>query len=104
MTNEVIWTPSKELIKKSKLTNFLKYCNQKDYNSLEAKATEDPGWLWDNVIKFSELEFYKPYTKILDDSDGPEWTKWCLNGKTNFVKNCIDRHKDKNFNKISFSI
>ena len=104
MTNEVIWTPSKELIKKSKLTNFLKYCNQKDYNSLEAKATEDPGWLWDNVIKFSELEFYKPYTKILDDSDGPEWTKWCLNGKTNFVKNCIDRHKDKNFFNKTFII
>jgi acetyl-CoA synthetase len=97
MTKEIIWTPPEEIIKKSKLTSFIKYCNLKNYDSLEAKALQNPGWLWDNVIKFSDLKFYKNYEKIMDDSKGAPWTKWCVGGKTNIVLNCIDRHKDKEF-------
>ena len=95
MTKEIIWTPSEEIIKKSKLTSFIKYCNLKNYDDLESKAFQNPGWLWDSVIKFSDLKFYENYKKIMDDSKGAPWTKWCVGGKTNIVLNCIDRHKDK---------
>jgi acetyl-CoA synthetase len=97
MTKEIIWTPPEEIIKKSKLTSFIKYCNLKNYDSLETKALKNPGWLWDSVIKFSDLKFYKNYEKIMDESKGTPWTKWCVGGKTNIVLNCIDRHKDKKF-------
>jgi len=95
MTKEIVWTPPEEIIKNSKLTSFIKYCNLKNYDALEAKALQNPGWLWDNVIKFSDLKFYKNYEQIMDESDGIPWTKWCVGGKTNIVLNCIDRHKDK---------
>ena len=97
MTKEIIWTPPEEIVKKSKLTSFIKYCNLKNYDSLETKALKNPGWLWDSVIKFSDLKFYKNYEKIMDESKGTPWTKWCVGGKTNIVLNCIDRHKDKKF-------
>ncbi len=97
MSKEIIWQPSKEQIENSKLTKFIQHCKLKDYDELEKKSFSDPGWLWDNVIKFSDLKFYKPYSKILDDSKGIPWTKWCIGGKTNIVLNCIDRHKDKEF-------
>ena len=95
MTKEIVWTPPEEIIKNSKLTSFIKYCNLKNYDALEAKALQNPGWLWDNVIKFSDLKFYKNYEQIMDESAGVPWTKWCVGGKTNIVLNCIDRHKDK---------
>jgi len=95
MTKEIIWTPPEEIIKNSKLTSFIRYCNLKNYDTLEAKALQNPGWLWDNVIKFSDLKFYKNYEQIMDESGGVPWTKWCVGGKTNIVLNCIDRHKDK---------
>ena len=95
MTKEIVWTPPEEIIKNSKLTSFIKYCNLKNYDTLESKALQNPGWLWDNVIKFSDLKFYKNYEQIMDESDGIPWTKWCVGGKTNIVLNCIDRHKDK---------
>ena len=95
MTKEIVWTPPEEIIKNSKLTSFIKYCNLKNYDALEAKALQNPGWLWDNVIKFSDLKFYKNYDQIMDESAGVPWTKWCVGGKTNIVLNCIDRHKDK---------
>ena len=102
MSKEIIWQPSKEQIENSKLTKFIQHCKLNNYDELEKKSFSDPGWLWDNVIKFSDLKFYKPYSKILDESKGTPWTSWCIGGKTNIVLNCIDRHKDKEFFKNTF--
>jgi len=102
VSKEIIWQPSKEQIENSKLTKFIQHCKLKNYDELEKKSFSDPGWLWDNVIKFSDIKFYKPYSKILDESKGTPWTRWCIGGKTNIVLNCIDRHKDKEFFKNTF--
>ncbi len=102
MSKEIIWKPTKDLIDNSKLSKFIKFCELKNYDELENKSLKEPGWLWDNVIKFSQLNFYKPYTKIMDESKGAPWTKWCVGGKTNIVQNCIDRHKEKDFFKKIF--
>ena len=66
MSNEIVWSPPEEIVKNSKLTKFLKFCNLSDYDELEKKSYADPGWLWDNVIKFSDLKFYQPYEKIME--------------------------------------
>ncbi len=102
MYKEIIWQPSKEQIENSKLTKFIQHCKLNNYDELEKKSFSDPGWLWDNVIKFSDLKFYKSYSKISDESKGIPWTRWCVGGKTNIVLNCIDRHKDKEFFKNPF--
>ena len=102
MTKPIIWEAPESIKKKSKLTQFLKHCNISNYDDLEKKSFSDPGWLWDNVIKFSDLKFYKPYKKILDETKGAPWSKWCVGGTTNIVLNCIDRHKDKDFFKETF--
>ena len=102
MTKKVIWNPPAELIENSKLTKFIKYCSVKNYDELEIKSKSDPGWLWENVIKFSDIKFFKNYKKIIDEANGAPWTKWCVGGKTNIVLNCIDRHKDKDFFKNQF--
>ena len=60
MSKEIIWHPSKEQIRNSKLTKFIQHCNLKNYDELEKKSFSDPGWLWDNVIKFADLKFFKP--------------------------------------------
>ena len=102
MTKPIIWEAPDSIKKKSKLTQFLKYCNVSNYDDLEKKSFSDPGWLWDNVIKFSDLKFYKPYKKILDETKGAPWSKWCVGGTTNIVLNCVDRHKNKDFFKETF--
>ena len=102
MTKPIIWEAPDSIKKKSKLNQFLKYCNVSNYADLEKKSFSDPGWLWDNVIKFSDLKFYNPYKKILDETKGAPWSKWCVGGTTNIVLNCVDRHKDKDFFKETF--
>ena len=56
MSNEIVWSPPEEIVKSSKLTKFIKFCKLSDYDELEKKSYADPGWLWENVIKFSEID------------------------------------------------
>ena len=97
MPKDIIWKPSQDIINNSKLTKFINFCKVKNYDDLEKKSYNDPGWLWNNVIKFSDLKFFKNYEKIMDDGKGAPWTRWCVGGTTNIVLNCIDRHKGKDF-------
>ena len=39
----------------------------------------------------AELEWYQPWTQVLDDSNAPFY-KWFVGGKTNSVLNALDRH------------
>jgi acetyl-CoA synthetase len=38
------------------------------------------------------IQWFKPYERVLDDSAGIQWAKWFIGGKTNIVYNCVDRH------------
>ena len=37
------------------------------------------------------IEFYEPYTRILDTSRGIAWPQWCVGGRMNIVHNCLDK-------------
>ena len=87
------WSPSAALIASSGQSEFLKAEGLHSFEEMEARARQDPGWLWDAVIRFGDLKFYQPYAKIMDDSRGKPWTQWCVGGKTNLVLNCLDRYR-----------
>jgi acetyl-CoA synthetase len=88
-----IWTPPHELVAQSNLTAFLLAVGEESYDSLAAKAEEDPAWLMQEVIKFCEIRFYRQYDEMLDVSRGEAWARWCVGGTTNIVLNCIDKHR-----------
>lgn len=88
------WVPDQATVENSRLTAFLRFAGAEDYDALARRAADDPGWLWDQVIGFADLRFYRPYDRIMDASRGPEWTRWCVGGTTNMVLNCIDRHRN----------
>lgn len=48
----------------------------------------------DCVARFLRIRFSTPYTKVLDDSDGIAWPRWCVGGTTNVTLNCLDKHRD----------
>lgn len=87
-----VWKPSEEYIDNARVTEFQKFVRCESYDELEKKSRQDIGWFWDNVVKFLKLEFFKPYTKVYDDSKGIEWTTWFVGGKVNITYNCLDKH------------
>src|SRR5688572_4311573 len=92
MTGDAVaWRPSAEYIDGSRLTAFIGRYGLRDYADLLARSTADPEWFWRAVLDDLSIEFYEPYTKVLDTSGGLPWTRWCVGGRMNIVHNCLDR-------------
>ena len=88
----IVWKPTDEYVEKANITRFMKKHNIKDYDELIKKSTDDIAWFWDAALKDLNIEWYKPYEKVYDDSKGIQWTKWFTGGKLNIVHNCLDRY------------
>lgn len=70
-----------------------------DYESLYQRSIEDPEGFW--AERAEELEWYRRWDKVLDDSD-PPFYKWFIGGQTNIVLNALDRHvKSHRKNKLA---
>jgi acetyl-CoA synthetase len=75
-----VYYPSEEVVAQALL---------KDWDALAEKADKDLEGFWGDEA--SELEWYKKWDKVLDDSNKP-FFKWFVGAKTNIVHNAIDRH------------
>ena len=85
-----VYFPSEEVVKNA---------NVQDYDAWYKQSIDDPGGFW--ADRANELEWYKKWDKVLDDSNAPFY-KWFVGGKTNIVHNAIDRHlTNANRNKLA---
>ena len=64
----------------------------KDFDELMSRSTTDVAWFTDAVLKYLDIQFYEPYSKVVDLSEGIQFPKWCVDGKMNIVHNCIDKY------------
>jgi acetyl-CoA synthetase len=87
-----VWKPTKDYIQRTNIKRFMDKYAISNYDELIQRSTEDLSWFWDAVMKDLDIRWYQPYTTIYDDSKGIQWTKWFIDGKTNIVLNCIDKH------------
>jgi acetyl-CoA synthetase len=83
-----VFQPPKELVEKSNIKAFMDKHGIKSYDEL-LKRAENQDWYWGEVAR--ELDWYKPWDKVLDESKAP-FFKWYTNAKFNIVQNCLDRH------------
>ena len=92
-TERFRWVPSEEVRAKARLTHFIKALGMQDYPSLLKRSVEEPEWFWEAVLRYIDFRFYQPYQRILDVSGGIERARWCVGATSNFVLNCLDRHR-----------
>jgi acetyl-CoA synthetase len=75
-----VFFPSPEIVQSA---------NVKEYDALYQKSLDDPEGFW--AEQAEELEWYKKWDKVLDDSNAP-FFKWFVGAQTNIVHNALDRH------------
>jgi len=92
--SDIAWTPSREVLQAANLTAFMRHCGQGDYESLVAWSNARPEAFHDRLLGFLDFRFFSPYDKVIDESDGLPWTRWCVGGTTNVVLNCLDKWLD----------
>jgi acetyl-CoA synthetase len=88
---EFVWYPSPETTARSNVGKFMRRHGISDFRELVRRSQEEPDWFWPAVVKDLQLEFFEPWTRLYDDSRGPEWTTWFVGGKTNIAQNCVHR-------------
>ncbi len=89
---EIVWHPDEDYIEHANLTTFMRQYSLKDFNELMDRSTEDVSWFTDAVLEFLDIQFYQPYSQVVDLSEGIQLPKWCVDGKMNIVHNCVDKH------------
>tara|TARA_R110000782_G_scaffold266956_4_gene361850 strand:+ start:1281 stop:3236 length:1956 start_codon:yes stop_codon:yes gene_type:complete len=90
---DIVWQASEALASQSQMQKFIDSTGVENYDTLFSKAARDPEWFWNAVFDFLQVRFYRDYDAVMDQSEGIEWTQWCVGGKTNVVLNCLDKHK-----------
>jgi acetyl-CoA synthetase len=89
---EIAWRPSPAYLQRSRLLRFMRAHGIQTYPELLRRSLQEPVWFWDAVCKDLDLEWYTPYTQVMDDSRGVAWTTWFRGGRFNYVHNALDKH------------
>ncbi|MCL4475765.1 MAG: AMP-binding protein [Nitrospirae bacterium] len=94
MQGEFVWKPGDDYIKRSRLKRFMERHRIKDFNELILRSTDDIEWFWNAVMEDLNIEFYRPYDKVVDLSGGIQFPTWCVNGRMNIIHNMLDKYID----------
>ena len=68
---EIAWRPTAETVARSRLTAFMRRHGIADLAALLDRSVADPDWFWPAVFDDLGIEFYEPFTQVLDVSRGP---------------------------------
>jgi acetyl-CoA synthetase len=85
----IAWRPDPD--QRTNLHRFMDRVGVADYDALCRWAVDDVGRFWDAVLASLDVQFYRPYDRILDPTDGIEFPAWCVGGEMNIVHNLLDK-------------
>ena len=91
----IVWRPDADTVEGANLTRFMRSLGVDSFEALNERASADPAWFHDALIRFLDYRFERPYDQVLDLGEGLPFAHWCVGGTTNVVLNCIDRRRGK---------
>ena len=81
-----IWQPAADFIAQ---TNVRRFLDRLGVDSFDAIPLER---FWAELAKEINIQWDRPFDRLLDTSAGVEWSKWFIGGRLNIAANCLDRH------------
>lgn len=89
----IVWRPDAAMVEQANLTRFMRALGVDSFEALNERASQDPAWFHDELIRFLDYRFERPYERVLDLGEGKPFAHWCVGGETNVVINCLDRRR-----------
>ncbi|MGP4059956.1 AMP-binding protein [Halobacillus sp. H74] len=90
-TYENAWIPTAEQKERTRLYQWMKKHGYTDYEDFQKKSVNDIEWLWDEAVQELGIEWYTPYKKTLDTSNGIAYPNWFVEGEMNVAHNALDK-------------
>jgi acetyl-CoA synthetase len=72
----IAWSPTPEVIERARLAQFMRQVGASTWDELYEFSIRDVERFTEEVLKFLEIKFDPPYSKLLDTSEGPEFPAW----------------------------
>jgi acetyl-CoA synthetase len=91
----IVWRPSEAYVERANVTRLMRTYGIETEADLIRRSTADVAWFWDAVVRDLDLEFYEPYERVLDTSNGIEWATWFGGGSVNLAHVCVDRWAER---------
>jgi acetyl-CoA synthetase len=91
----IVWRPSEEYILQANVSRFMRAHDIESYGELLKRSQDDVEWFWDAVVQDLGIEFFDPYDRVLDTSDGIPWARWFVGATVNLAHNCVDRWAER---------
>lgn len=88
------YVPTREQIETARVSRLIERLGAASIDDLRARSAAEPEWFWSAVLEDLEIPFAVPPSAILDESGGPEWTRWFVGGQINVATACVDRWAD----------
>jgi acetyl-CoA synthetase len=92
MAEPFVWTPSEDYIGRSHVRQFMLRHGIGDVAELIRRSAEDLEWFWGAMVDELEVEFFRPFERVLDAGRGIAWSRWYVGGTLNLAHNCLDKH------------
>lgn len=89
---EFAWFPSERFKASTNWRAFVAAEGMTAYPELERRSRDDPEWFWGALLRYLQIRFRRPYTRVLDLSKGLAWPDWCVGGTMNMTESLLDRH------------
>jgi len=67
---DIAWRPTDDVIARAQLTRFISFCGLKTFDELYRRSVADIEWFTEQVLRFLDIQFDKPYRRIVDLSFG----------------------------------
>jgi acetyl-CoA synthetase len=90
-SDDIVWRPGPEYVERSRLQAFMRRHGISSVAELLERSVRDVEWFWDAVVRDLEIEWFRPYERVLDLSGGVEWPRWFVGGQYNYVHDAIDK-------------
>ena len=92
--SEIAWYPDPKLAAASNAAALMRVLGVADYAALVRCADSEPERFHEALLRHLDFRFDRPYERVLDESRGLPWARWCVGGRTNVVLNALDRWRD----------
>src|SRR5918996_710687 len=89
--SEIVWRPGPDDLERANVTRFMRAHGIETYEELVRRSQDDIEWFWSAVVDDLGIEFFTPWDRILDTSDGVPWSTWFVGATTNLAHNCVDK-------------
>ncbi|RMF14273.1 MAG: AMP-dependent synthetase [Candidatus Dadabacteria bacterium] len=94
------WFPRPADLEKSNLARQLAALGM-DYDAFLRWSVDEPEAFWTDTLERIGIRWLRPFDRVLDLSDGPEWARWFIGGELNIADFTVLRHAEESPERVA---